>query len=258
MLIILQVGANQSCAASPSNCVSPDGFYGGCSPSPSPTAPCTEEVSGIEGNFDPTLSEKPDLQLEERPAEDAVTSKHFTGEAEKGATHPKFTGLRRRVRPHVAQISGAGLERGGDLEMLHSEGDRHSHQRGRESDRDIRSWEAGFAYRDSVNKPAIAAGAASASSCDGRRIKRRRTLGVGSLARRGFIRGLERVAVGNGDNMLGGAGGKGELSRRSRSLGGERTQSLYPSFCYSSMSMMLDSRHPSCEYYGFIRLRAGK
>lgn len=81
-------------------------------------------------------------------------------------------------------------------------------------------WKADFLFSArtgtrSLESAALAEsgdGASVGGGGDGRGLKRRRTLGVGSVAPKGLLRGLDGVA----------AAGGGLAARRSKSLGGER------------------------------------
>lgn len=237
--------------------MSPDGFYGGFSPSPTRPSPQKASIAPEEEdpseedpekeNRDPLLSLSPAADKNTSPHE-AGTSKHFlggNGSGGAGSSGASGGGVRRLSRGKRAVSSAAGLRRrfrsplaapssasratgaadGGKVgEAAKSTGGCPASGDGDDCGNNIGTtqtnpWEADFLFSArtgtrSLESTALADsgdGACVGGGGGGRGLKRRRTLGVGSLAPKGLLRGLDGVAV---------AGG-GLAARRSKSLGGE-------------------------------------
>lgn len=197
-------------------CVSPGSFYGGLSP------PAAVHSSEDKENQDPLLLGK-EKKLEVAPAAAAAapavsTSKHFGGGRAAVSSAP--SGLRRRFRPPLAVVSdtsrrsatpgAAGACCGGG---------------GRFGGRDSDAWATEHTYSRLGVQPeskALAAGgrgvggggAGGVISGAGSLLKRRRTLGLGSVASKGLIRGLDGGMLERGSEV----GGTGP---RSKSLSGK-------------------------------------
>lgn len=225
-------------ALSPS-CVSPGSFYAGVSPSPPRPPPASGDPSDIDDNVDASEDKEnnrklplPDggdtKPLREEADGSLATSKFFGGGSRSGGGKGPLgqrSGLHRRFRPPlaVARHSSAAptastLGEGGSGGGGGANFGRHHFNNGNP---DPDPWGTQFAYPRldvSLESPGNEAGcngernssASMTASAGGSRLKRRRTLGVGSLVRSGMIRGLEGTA----------GIGLGCPGRRSKSLGG--------------------------------------
>lgn len=205
-------------------CVSPGSFYDGVS------SPETAQSSAEDNkeNQDPSLLGKPNELAEAAPAASAAsaTSKHFGGN--RGAISSAPSGLRRRFRRPLAlvSVSSSNTSATTGIGACSSGGGG-----GRVGDRDYNPWGAEHTYSRLDVKPesgglAAAGGAGRGGGGDGgggtsgvtggagSRLKRRRTLGLGSVASKGLTRVLD-------GGMLGRGGGGGGTGPRSKSLGGK-------------------------------------
>lgn len=131
-------------------------------------------------------------------------------------------GLRKRFRPPLSTAAGPNAS-GPAQRAVGTESN------GRQASSGQRSWETDFTYQshpadqrgsggEDRSKERISAGGSNSSG--GSRLKRRRTLGLGSLAPMGLLRSLDgnsMVARGSGKLARGGE----DVCRRSKSLGGE-------------------------------------
>lgn len=214
--------------------MSPGTFYAGVSPSP----PATNAFDDDKENQDPSLQPDNVPSAAETETETAATSKHFGGAGgEKApAPAPAPSGLRKRFRPPLAgarSAAGSAPRRGRGGDDVGG---------GQNGDRDSDPWGEGFAYpRLGIDGDAgtaamgvVTGGRTGNTDGGSTRLKRRRTLGLGSLAPKGLIRGLDGVASSGTARGLGAAGGG--PGRRSKSLGGER---LFFFACYFLLVRLL-------------------
>lgn len=177
----------------PSSCVSPSSFYDGVGGNSLPTS---DDASKSKENRDPS---PPVWSSENNPQ--AAKSKHFCESARSDVTvvTPAPAGLRRRtLRPLRTDV--ASEPAGGGSRRRRALGD------------DANSWGAEYAC------PREGAESNNSGSLEDGHLKRRKTLGVGSLAPKEIIRGLAGVASGGWSGGLGRGVG---LCRRSKSVGGE-------------------------------------
>lgn len=244
------VDPDRASPASSSSCVSPGSFYTGASESPSsPPATSGGTTSGDVGTTardgkenQAPLSPRDDGEPPDEANDLPPTSKFFGGGGGGGGGDNggdnatvggkglslRQSGLRRRFRPpHAAPrcaASAAAASRScstlGRGRGSNGGGEANQDDEMGEAD----PWGAEYAYprldasrvtAGGDQRPFAAGKSGSASAAPsfgggGRRLKRRRTLGVGSLVPSGMIRGLEGAEV----RGLGGPG------RRSKSLGG--------------------------------------
>lgn len=165
-----------------------------------------------------------------------ATSKHFLGGSGGGrhAAPARAAGLRRHFRAPPAKpgatggASTPGCVRDGLGDMRRDGADQGSTSSN--CDPPVKPWGAEYALclpgNETENSAAGAregAGGVDNAGGGSRGLKRRRTLGVGSVAPKGLIRGLDRaISAGTGSRMLSkGSGDEGKPGRRSISLGGE-------------------------------------
>lgn len=201
------------------SCVSPGSFYEGISPGPPTPASASEDKENqYSSNID-----KEEASKEAATEAAAATSKHFgagAGPAGSGAVTPApLSGLRRRFRPPLAAVGSStvgNLRRGEGGRACRGGGGAENNGR-----HDPDPWGADYAYPRLDAQPSPGESAApwgddggGGSGASGSRLKRRRTLGLGSMAQKGLIRSLGGVASGRGSGGL--------VGRRSKSLGGER------------------------------------
>lgn len=227
--------------------MSPGSFYTGVSPSPSKLPP-SDQASANKENQDPLsfLHEKTAREKEEEEEAEAenpsatATSKHFGGEggaASGGGVRARVApalsgGLRKRFRSPLSVIRSATNNNNSNGSA--SGGDNVSNKKSDSinSDPTDPSWrseyacprlDAAYALAGSSRDVKTITPGASGSG----RLKRRRTLGLGCLAPKGLIRGLDGIAPsGAGASCRLGAS-EGPLGRRSQSLGGGEYMFLF-------------------------------
>lgn len=226
-----RVASEAASPAAASPCVSPASFYAGVSPPPPPSPNFASYSEDDKENRDPLL---PHERLKAEDGEEPGTSKHFGGGGGRGGG--RGGGLRamsarsdvqRRKRfrsplgslaaPVTDRSSAASVPEGGvggrypgfdpwGATNAHPRLDAHGEAEG------VSAAAAGCSSGDGSG------GDGNSGSGGGSRLKRRRTLGVGSLAPRGLIRGLDGGALGLRGNARVDGGGS---FQRSKSVRGE-------------------------------------
>lgn len=246
--------------------MSPASFYAGVSSSPPPPPNFASDSEDNKENRDPLL---PHERLKAEDGEDPGTSKHFGGGGGRGGG--RGGGLRsmsarsdvqrrKRFRSPLGSLAAPVTDRPSAASV--PEGGAGGRDPG------FDPWGATYAHprldaheqAEGVSTAATgcssggdggSGGDGSSGGGGGSRLKRRRTLGVGSLAPRGLIRGLDGGALG----LRGKAGADGaESFQRSKSLGGV-TRAKRPFRCCYCLSLLLFFL-PSHTFFCFFRLLA--